>query len=53
MEINELYLPKYLFVDSNSPSMIITYDTDKEQYVIKLKKKEQVGLGTSVEGIPF
>lgn len=38
---SKLYLTKDLFVDSDSPSMIITYDTDTEQYVIELKEKER------------
>lgn len=35
----ELHIHKKLFsMDKNSPSLIISYDTDREEYIIKLKK---------------
>lgn len=35
----ELHIPKKCFLmDKDSPSMIIIYDTDREEYVVKLKE---------------
>lgn len=39
--LTKLYLPKKFYVDNKAPSMIITYDTDTEQYVFDLKGKER------------
>ena len=40
MGMTELYLPDKIWVDSNSPSMTITYDTDSKQYIFRLKEKK-------------
>lgn len=41
LDFKELHIHKKLFyIDKNSPSLIITYDTDREEYIIKLKDRK-------------